>query len=411
MTASAPLARRLGTADAVVVGLSAMLGAGVFSAYAPAAASAGSLLLVALAIAAFVAFCNAVASAQLAAVYPSSGGTYLFGREVLGPWWGFVAGWGFVIGKTASCAAMAMTFAYYLFPDTSVLQRLSAAVAVVALTALNLRGITRTAVAAKVLVTITVLVLVFFVVLVGTRESVVPNAALASAEPYGVLQAAGLLFFAFAGYARIATLAEEVRRPEMIGRAILIAFSVAVTLYAVIGVVSVKVLGSSLAAADAPLMSAVDAVGASWAGPIVRCGAVAASLGALLALIAGVSRTMLAMARERDLPSPFATVDERHQVPAAAEIAVGVVVVLLVLLADLRGALGFSSFGVLTYYFVTNASAFRQPCKQRRWPRAFNILGMAGCAVLVATLPWQAVALGALVLAGGVLGRAALRRP
>lgn len=411
MTASAPLARRLGTADAVVVGLSAMLGAGVFSAYAPAAASAGSLLLVALAIAAFVAFCNAVASAQLAAVYPSSGGTYLFGREVLGPWWGFVAGWGFVIGKTASCAAMAMTFAYYLFPDTSVLQRLSAAVAVVALTALNLRGITRTAVAAKVLVTITVLVLVFFVVLVGTRESVVPNAALASAEPYGVLQAAGLLFFAFAGYARIATLAEEVRRPEMIGRAILIAFSVAVTLYAVIGVVSVKVLGSSLAAADAPLMSAVDAVGASWAGPIVRCGAVAASLGALLALIAGVSRTMLAMARERDLPSPFATVDERHQVPAAAEIAVGVVVVLLVLLADLRGALGFSSFGVLTYYFVTNASAFRQPCEQRRWPRAFNILGMAGCAVLVATLPWQAVALGALVLAGGVLGRAALRRP
>ncbi|GAA3684096.1 amino acid/polyamine/organocation transporter (APC superfamily) [Yimella lutea] len=411
MTASAPLARRLGTADAVVVGLSAMLGAGVFSAYAPAAASAGSLLLVALAIAAFVAFCNAVASAQLAAAYPSSGGTYLFGREVLGPWWGFVAGWGFVIGKTASCAAMAMTFAYYLFPDTSVLQRLSAAVAVVALTALNLRGITRTVVAAKVLVTITVLVLVFFVVLVGTRESVVPNAALASAEPYGVLQAAGLLFFAFAGYARIATLAEEVRRPEMIGRAILIAFSVAVTLYAVIGVVSVKVLGSSLAAADAPLMSAVDAVGASWAGPIVRCGAVAASLGALLALIAGVSRTMLAMARERDLPSPFATVDERHQVPAAAQIAVGVVVVLLVLLADLRGAIGFSSFGVLTYYFVTNASAFRQPCGQRRWPRAFNILGMAGCAVLVATLPWQAVALGALVLAGGVLGRAALRRP
>ena len=411
MTASAPLARRLGTADAVVVGLSAMLGAGVFSAYAPAAASAGSLLLVALAIAAFVAFCNAVASAQLAAVYPSSGGTYLFGREVLGPWWGFVAGWGFVIGKTASCAAMAMTFAYYLFPDTSVLQRLSAAVAVVALTAVNLRGITRTAVAAKVLVTITVLVLVFFVVLVGTRESVVPNAALASAGPYGVLQAAGLLFFAFAGYARIATLAEEVRRPEMIGRAILIAFAVAVTLYAVIGVVSVKVLGSSLAATDAPLMSAVDAVGASWAGPIVRCGAVAASLGALLALIAGVSRTMLAMARERDLPSPFATVDERHQVPAAAQIAVGVVVVLLVLLADLRGAIGFSSFGVLTYYFVTNASAFRQPCEQRRWPRAFNILGMAGCAVLVATLPWQAVALGALVLAGGVLGRAALRRP
>ena len=110
------LARRLGTGDAVAVGLSAMIGAGVFAVFAPAAAAAGSLLLVGLGVAAAVAFCNAVSSAQLAVTYPTSGGTYVYGREVLGPWWGFVAGWGFVIGKTASCAVMAMTFAAYAVP-------------------------------------------------------------------------------------------------------------------------------------------------------------------------------------------------------------------------------------------------------------------------------------------------------
>ena len=110
------LTRRLGTVDAVVIGLGSMIGAGVFSAFAPAAAAAGTGLLVGLGLAAVVAYCNATASAQLAAQYPTSGGTYVYGRERLGDWWGFLAGWGFVIGKTASCAAMALTFAAYAVP-------------------------------------------------------------------------------------------------------------------------------------------------------------------------------------------------------------------------------------------------------------------------------------------------------
>ena len=147
-----PLARRLGTGDAVVVGLCAMVGAGVFSVFAPAAEAAGAGLLVGLALAAVVATCNAVASAQLAMTYPTSGGTYVYGREVLGPWWGFLAGWGFVVGKTASCAAMAMTFAAYALPDAGYGQR-GAAVSRggALLTAANLRGITRTATVARVL--------------------------------------------------------------------------------------------------------------------------------------------------------------------------------------------------------------------------------------------------------------------
>ena len=387
-----------------------MLGAGVFAAFGPAAAAAGSGLLLALGIAAAVAFCNAVASAQLAASYPSSGGTYLFGREVLGPWWGFLAGWGFVIGKTASCAAMAMTFAAYAVPGHPVGQRLAAAAAVAALTALNLRGITRTATLARILLAATLIVLAGFLVLTWTSSSPALVPAQVPAGMFGLLQGAGLLFFAFAGYARIATLAEEVRRPEMIGRAILIAFGIALSLYAAIALALVRHLGAGLAGSTTPLADAAAAVGADWALPVLRLGAAAASLGALLALITGISRTMLAMARERDLPAPLARVEPRHQVPASAQLLIGAVVLALVLLVDLRGAIGFSSFGVLLYYFVANASAFRQPAAQRRWPRLLQVVGMAGCLVLVATLPGSAVLAGLVVLAVGVGGRLLSRR-
>ena len=151
------LARRLGTVDAVVIGLGSMIGAGVFSAFAPAAAAAGTGLLVGLGVAAVVAYCNATASAQLAAQYPTSGGTYVYGRERLGDWWGFLAGWGFVIGKTASCAAMALTFAAYAVPPAW--QRPVAVAAVLALAAVNYRGVTRTARLTRVIVAVVLLTL------------------------------------------------------------------------------------------------------------------------------------------------------------------------------------------------------------------------------------------------------------
>jgi APA family basic amino acid/polyamine antiporter len=407
---SPALARRLGTFDAVVVGLSAMLGAGVFVAFTPAAAAAGSGLLVGLGIAAVIAFCNAVASAQLASSYPASGGTYLFGREVLGPWWGFLAGWGFVVGKTASCAAMAMTFAAYALPSSSASagwgQRGLAALAVVAFTVLNLRGVTRTATAAKVLLTATLVVLLGFLALAagGDADPVAPLEATGGA--WGALQAAGLLFFAFAGYARIATLAEEVRRPELLGRAILIALGVAVVLYLLVGLALVRILGADLPGTSTPVAAATEALGAGWAAPLVRIGAAAAALGALLALLAGVGRTTLAMARERDLPSPLASVDPRHRVPDRAQVVIGVAVVALVLAADLRGAIGFSSFGVLVYYAVANLAALRQPPEQRRWPRSLQVLGLVGCVVMAAALPLGSVVAGLVVFAVGIVGRA-----
>lgn len=407
MTEQPSLARRLGTGDAVVVGLSAMVGAGVFVAFAPAAEAAGAGLLIGLAVAAVVAFCNAVSSAQLASSYPSSGGTYLFGREVLGPWWGFLAGWGFVIGKTASCAAMAMTFAAYALPESASTwwQRAVAVAAVVLLTAANLRGVTRTAQVARVLLATTLLVLAAALAVTYGSGERAADPWTATGGGLGVLQAAGLLFFAFAGYARIATLAEEVRRPEALGRAILVALGIAIAVYAAVGVGLLLVLGPALADTSTPVAAAVDAAGAAWAVPVVRVGAAAASLGALLALLAGVGRTSLAMARERDLPGWLTSVHPAHRVPDHAQLVVGVAIVALVCVADVRDAIGFSSCGVLVYYAVTNLAALRQPRGQRRWPRGFNVLGLVGCLVLVVTLPPTSVVAGVAVLAVGVAGR------
>lgn len=285
------LVRRLGTPDAVVIGLGAMLGAGVFSVFAPAAAAAGSGLVVGLVLAALVALANATSSAQLAAQHPTSGGTYVYGREHLGPWWGYVAGWGFVVGKTASCAAMALVLAAYAAP--SGWDRPVAAGAVVALTAVGYRGITRTAKVARVIVVVVLVVLATTVSasLAGGTPAWVPVPDGAHGGWYGILQSAGLLFFAFAGYARLATLGEEVRDPRRtIPRAILLALGIVVAVYAVVAVTLLATLGpDGLATSPAPLSDAVAAGPWAWAGPVVAVGAVAASAGALLALLAGVA--------------------------------------------------------------------------------------------------------------------------
>ncbi|GAA4188483.1 amino acid permease [Microbacterium oryzae] len=399
------LARRLGLGDAVAIGLGSMIGAGVFVVFAPAAAAAGSWLLVGLAIAAVVAFGNATSSAQLAAVHPVAGGAYAYGRAELGAWWGYLAGWCFVIGKTASCAAMALAFAAYVAPPGW--ERPVAILAVALLAGVNLLGITRTALATQVIVVIVLACLAVGAAAGFAAPTAAPLAATAF-DAHGVLQAAGLLFFAFAGYARIATLGEEVRDPaRTIPRAIPLALGLAIVVYAVVGLAVLHALGPEGAARSAaPLADAVSAAGWGWAEPVVRVGAAAAALGALLALIAGIGRTALAMAREDDLPRFLAAVHPRRHVPHRAEIALALAVIAIVAFADLRGAIGFSSFGVLLYYLVANLAAWRQGEAVRRYPRWLQVVGAAGCVALALALPWQSVVGGVVVVAVGVVYRA-----
>lgn len=402
------LSRRLGTGDAVVVGLGAMLGAGIFSAPGPAARAAGVWLPLAVLVAGFVAWCNATSTAALAAVMPQAGGTYVYAGRLLGPGWGHLAGWGFVTGKTASCAAMALTVGVYAWPEQP---RVAATAAVLLTVGLGTGGVRRGARLTRVLVGIVLAVLALVVVAAaGVGGHAVEVDAAAIGGPAGVLPAAGLMFFAFAGYARLATLGEEVRDPaRVIPRAVAIALGTAVVVYLAVTTAALLALGpSGLAASSAPLADVVAARGWSGAVPVVRAGAVAASAGALLSLLLGVSRTAFAMARDGHLPRPLASV--RRGVPQHAELAVGLVVLALVWTVDLRGAIGVSSLAVLVYYLLANLSARRLAPSQRR-PRGWvTVAGAVGCVVLALTLPPSAVVAGAAVLALGAVVRVIVAR-
>ena len=410
-------ARRVGLLGATAIGVGSMLGAGVFVVWGPAAALAGALLPLAVLIAGAVALLNAGSTAQLAAVHPVAGGAYAYGRAELGPWPGFLAGVGFVMGKTASVAAVALAIGGYLLPDH---RAIVATVAILASWLLNSRGVTRTAGAAVVLASIVVAVLVVAVFamagagpgeeavlgLVGPERGAVPGVL------GGALAAAALVFFAFAGYARIATLGEEVRDPaRVIPWAIAAALAIALAAYSTLALALPARLGEELVTSTAPV---ADAVAGTWLPvPVVTFAAVAAATGSLLALTAGVGRTAMAMARERDLPHRFARVNSRA-VPALAEALSGLVAIVLVWIGSLGFVIAMSSFAVLLYYAVAGAAAFRAAGAGHvgRWrmPRPASAAGTVACVMLMAALPWPVLAVSAVALALAVVLRAVTRR-
>lgn len=397
-------ARVLGTVDAVAIGAGAMLGAGVFSVFAPAAVGAGAWLPVAILIAGIVAYCNALSSARLAARHAEWGGAYVYGRERLGELWGYLAGWSFVVGKLASCAAMALTFAAYVLPGW---EKAAAVATVAVVTAVNYRGLRRSTLLVKAL-----LLLVLAALCVGVVAMLLSGrlAAVAHVEglgpwpgSFGLLGSAALIFFAFAGYARVATLGAEVRNPRTtIPRAITLAMGGVLGLYLVVGTGLLIVLGRErLSTSQAPLVDAVVVSGYPTLVPIMVAGAAVASLGALLSLVLGVSRTTAAMAADGHLPRALSGVHERYGVPHRAEAVVAAVVIALVLFVDLSGAIAFSAFGVLVYYAITNASALRLGPDEDRPPLVVPLGGLVGCVVLACSLPLPIVLVGVAVLGVG----------
>lgn len=397
------LKRSLGLFDAVVIGLGSMIGAGIFVALGPAADVAGSGLLLALGVAAVIAFANATSTARLAALYPASGGTYVYGRERLGPFWGYLAGWAFIVGKTASCAAMALTVGLYVWPQRA---NAVAAAAVVVLTAVNYLGVQKAAWLTRAIVAVVLVVLCAVSVASFTGP---PSAQWTprsdGATATGVLQGAGLLFFMFAGYARVATLGEEVRDPaRTIPRAVVISLGITLLIYGLVALAALRQLGpEGLAASPNPLLDVVRLAGAPSLAPLIQVGAAVAALGSLLALILGVSRTTLAMARDHYLPGSLAAVHPRFQVPHRAEVVVGLTVAIVAGTSDVREAIGFSSFGVLVYYAIANASALTLTAAERRPARPVPLVGLLGCLVVAFLLPVGSVLAGLGVLAVGAV--------
>lgn len=414
------LTRELGLPGAVLMGLGAMVGTGVFVSLGLGAGIAGPSVVLALLVAAALATCNAFSSAQLAASHPVSGGTYEYGYRYLRPWLGFSAGWMFLCAKTASAATAALGFAAYLLQLLGVdagLRAVVAGAAAVAVTLLVLGGIRRSNAANVVIVSVTLLALVAFVAM-GLPATVAAGAG--QFEPFfggaggdasagAFFHATALMFVAFTGYARIATLGEEVHEPRrIIPRAIVWTLVVSVVLYVGVAVVGIGVLGTERFAQAAtgeavPLVVAARALDAPWIAPLVAVGAVTAMLGVLLNLLLGLSRVVLAMGRQGDLPPLLARVDEQRSTPSAAVAGVGIAVTAMALTVSIETSWTFSAFTVLLYYAITNIAALRLPARDRLYPRAFAVLGLGGCLFLAFWVPSKIWVAGLGLLGVGLL--------
>ncbi|MGV3613992.1 MAG: APC family permease [Fimbriimonas sp.] len=396
----AELRRELGMRDAVAIGLGAIVGAGLYTVTGIAAGVAGPALLVGLIVAALAAGCNALSSAQLAAAFPQAGGTFEYGYRVLGPWWGFAAGWTFLTSKVAAGATVALAFGAMVRPEGAVW---IGGGAVVVIAAANLAGIRKAGWLNLVIVSVTLGSLLLYIA-VGVVQVDPTHFQPFAPKGWGsALEAAALLFFAFTGYARLATLGEEVREPRTtIPRAIVAALVLAAILYLLVGVVTVGVLGAPrMADSPAPIVTAAQRVGV---GPVVAAGAATALLGVLLSQVLGISRMMFAMARRGDLPAPLGQVDQGGT-PAMAVFATGGLILAAVYLGQVREAASTAAFAILLYYGIANLAALRMPRSEKWLPDAVPALGLLLCLGLAAHLDPRVISAGGGILAVGLLGR------
>jgi APA family basic amino acid/polyamine antiporter len=411
--AGSALRRSLGLVDAVGIGFGAIVGAGIFVVTGIAAGMAGPAFLLGLLIAALAAAANALSSAQLAASYPYSGGTYEYGYRVLNPWAGFAAGWMFLASKIAAAGTVAIGLAGYLKLLLPGLPPRAVAVgSVVVFTAVNYFGVQKSSRVNLAIVAVSLGALLTFVA-TGTSAFRLENLKpFAPAGWHGTMQAAALLFFAYTGYARIATLGEEVREPRRtIPRAIIVTIAGAAVLYFAVALVAVGAVGSArLAETAAPLAVAAQNFSLSWVATVVAAGGLAAMLGVMLSQLLGLSRMAFAMSRRRDLPAFFEAVHARYGVPHRAALSIGGVTAAVAATGALAAVASAAAFTILIYYGIANVAALRMPREGRLFPNWIPAFGLVACTLLSISLSARTLLTGCLVLAVGVVARAALKR-
>lgn len=402
------LRRDLRLIDAVGVGLGAVIGAGIFVVTGVAAGIAGPAFILGLLIAGVAATCNALSSAELAARYPQSGGTYEYGYQLLHPLFGFSAGWMFLASKLAAGGTVALGFGNYfsqLFPFVP--PRLAAVGAALLLTFANLFGIKKAGRFNTGIVSITLLTLLYFIV------AGIPSFDADNLQPFapqgflGVAEAAALLFFAYTGYARIATLGEEVSEPEKtIPQAVIITITVSVLLYIAVALIAVGTVGANaLAQSSSPLQRATRDFALPGVFWVVGVGATTAMLGVLLSQIVGISRMMFAMARRSDLPRVLEHTNSKYGVPDYGILLSGFVIVLLSIFGTLEWVVAAAAFTILLYYGIANIAALRLAAADKLYPKWIAILGLIFCLLLAASLRLTTILTGLGLLTIGFILR------
>jgi basic amino acid/polyamine antiporter, APA family len=400
---SSPASPKLSLIGASALGVASMLGAGVFVVFAPAAELAGSYLLLAIAIAGIVAALNARSMRQLSKVLPKAGGAYAFGREYLSSSWGFLAGIAFILGKVGSVAAIALAAASYIYPEA----KLEVAFAALALmTGINLLGINRTATGA-ILLSVPTVALLLLVGISGFQVAAVQS--LGQGSLAGVLPAVALIFFAFAGYARVATLGPEVKNPsENIPKAITLSLVFVIAIYFVVANALQAQLGTALQFSIAPIQDFAGMVLPWLPSEVVVLVAATACLGSLLSLLAGISRTAEAMAKDSEIPRFIGLRSKRFDSPWVADLVILFIATALLVSGDITWTIGISSFAVLVYYAIANLAAFGQLTSKQSVERVLALIGAALCLGVGFFVPLESLLVATVALAAAMGLRAGL---
>ncbi len=407
------LLRVLTLKDAVGIGLGAIIGAGIFVVTGVAAGISGPAFVVSLLLAGIIATFNALSSAQLAAIYPHSGGTYEYAYRLINPTWGFAAGWMFLMSKLAAGSVVAIGFGsyfYQLVPFGSPL--ILSAAAVILLTIANFFGIKKTGNLNLFIVGFTIISLLYLTFSGAPRINVDNFKPFAPFSLSGIAEATALLFFAFTGYARIATLAEEVKDPEKtIPKAIIITIVTAILLYVAVSVVAIGTIGAEqMAGSKSPLQLVAISMNTPGIKVIITLGASTAMLGVLLSQILGISRMMFAMGRKKDLFPVFETIHPRNNVPHIGIFVTGAIILILTFLGTFEFILASAAFTILLYYTITNISALKQPKSEQRFGQVVPNLGLIGCLLMALFLDFKVIISGIFLLLIGFAFRFILHR-
>lgn len=399
------------------MGLGSIIGTGIFVSIAIATQISGNGVLIAIIIAALLALCNGLSSAQLAAAHPVSGGTYEYGYQFLGSYFGFSAGWMFMIAKSASAATAALGCIGYLFYAFGIelnhyVYIISSLTLLTIVTILVSGGINRSNATNVVIVSITLtgltaLVVASFIINGFPLEPL--RLAFDETSISSILYGSALMFVAFTGYGRIATLGEEVAEPrKTIPKAIILTMAVIVLIYVSVSLTSLSVMGAeafgqTADAEAAPLMIVAQMLSIPFIGVVISISAITAMIGVLLNLILGLSRVLLGMARRKDVPGILAAINPKTKSPVRAVIVTAVIIGLLVLSGDVIFTWSFSAFTVLIYYSITNLSALMMPKELHLYPRWVPILGFFGCIFLAFWIEPMIWGFGLVLLAVGLL--------
>lgn len=399
------LKREVGLFGATALGIGAIIGSGIFIVTGIVAGIAGPAMIFSVIIAGLIAVFSALSIAELAAWLPEEGGTYAYAQRLISPFAGFIAGWIWIFSNIFVGAAVALGFAHYfvaLVPEIPV--KGIAVIVCLLFIALNYTGLKESILFNDILVTVKVLILLFFIGFGLAFISPANFTPFIPGGPGGILSGAALIFFAYTGFARVTLMAEEIKNPsQTIPRAIYLALGISTAIYLLAGIVAIGLAGApALADSGSPLADAIARTGSSGSVILISAGAMVATASVLLTTILGISRIVFSMARKNDLPGFLGRIHPRFGTPHYAILITGAGMISALLLADLALVVAVSTFAMLVFYLIANIAALRLPPEHRRYQKGVPVIGMLSCAGLIIFLSPASWAIGFTgLIAGG----------